>query len=136
MILLLVNAVAGCGETVDDLPRRGISGTITLDGAPMEGGTISFAPDGTPRPNPVTAGAVIRAGEYAIETAKGLTPGDYRVSINSQRKGAGASKAPGPGERKGASKEPIPARYNSSTSLKASVTADGPTKFDYEITSH
>jgi hypothetical protein len=134
--LVLVFAVAGCRESDDELPRRAIAGKVTFDGKPLEGGMISFTPDGAGRESPVSVGAVIRQGSYAIEAAKGPTPGSYRVSIVSQAKGAAVSAAPGPEDRKAVAKESIPARYNTASTLKADVTKGGPTTFDFELSSN
>jgi hypothetical protein len=134
---LLAAAIAGCGADADELPRRAVSGTITLDGQPLEAGMISFVPDGPGQQNPVTAGAVIRQGAYSIDADKGLTPGNYRVSIISEAKSTKPKdgRGPGPGELKAATKEPIPARYNTRTKLEAEVKIDGSTTFNYELTS-
>ena len=37
-------ALLGCGGAEDDLPRQAISGTVTLDGKPLEAGSITFDP--------------------------------------------------------------------------------------------
>jgi hypothetical protein len=97
---------------------------------------ISFAPLGNGAARPVSVGAVIRDGNYSIERTQGPVPGSYRVAIMSEGGDPATSEvAPGPGELKTARKEPIPARYNASTTLKADVTEGGSNAFDYELTS-
>jgi hypothetical protein len=134
--LILALAAAGCGAPDDELPRQAVSGRITLDGKPLERGMISFAPLGGGGASPVSVGAVIREGSYSIARAGGPVPGSYRVAIISEG-GApeAADAAPGPGELKSARKEPIPARYNAATTLKADVVKGGSNTFDYELTS-
>lgn len=134
--LVLVLAAAGCAATEDTLPRQSVSGQVTLDGKPLARGMISFVPAGDGGAGPVSVGAVISEGSYAIARAEGPVPGSYRVSILSEggaREVAGA--APGPGELKSARKEPIPARYNAATTLKADVAVGGPNTFNFELTS-
>ena len=109
-LILALAAAAGCAAPEDNLPRQAVSGKVTLDGKPLESGMISFAPSGDGGAGPVSVGAVIREGSYAIARAEGPVPGSYRVSILSEGGAAeSAGAAPGPGELKSARKEPIPA---------------------------
>src|SRR5688500_13010891 len=62
----LMLLLAGCGADSD---RGAVSGTVTLDGKPVENGSISFVPiEGTQSPS---AGAVIGNGTYEIPRDKG-----------------------------------------------------------------
>ncbi|MGD9853519.1 MAG: hypothetical protein AB7U20_01075 [Planctomycetaceae bacterium] len=59
--------------------RVAVWGDVTHEGAPVEEGTISFAPaSGT---NGFAAGGGIRAGEYSIVRSDGPTQGTYTVRI-------------------------------------------------------
>jgi len=51
-------------------------GTVSLDGQPVDGGVILFAPSSDPQGKRVSADIV--GGKY---TARGLAPGSYRVEI-------------------------------------------------------
>jgi hypothetical protein len=51
-----------------------VSGSVTLDGAPIEDGTISFQPDGEGAP----AGGKITKGQYSV---KGVSTGRNRVHV-------------------------------------------------------
>ena len=76
-ILLGVVCVAtGCG------PRVRIEGTVTLDGAPVDGGTISFFQGTGAGSDKGNAGIV--NGKYQVtgDRAKNLTPGSYTVQIH------------------------------------------------------
>src|SRR5262249_58411829 len=75
-------ARGGCGPAaVDDLPRQAVWGKVTLDGQPLEQGTITFTPaTGSPTPGMVS----ITGGSYSIPQAQGLVPGPYKVSILSK----------------------------------------------------
>src|SRR4051794_15882853 len=73
-------ALAGCGGATDSLPREAVSGTVTLDGRPLESASIAFDPEGG-NAHPTAAGAVINNGAYSIARSDGPTPGRYRVAI-------------------------------------------------------
>ncbi len=66
MILL-----SGCGDGW--IPVRG---TVTLDGKPVDDGSVSFQP---PDGNGPTAGASVKAGQFEVLT--GLKPGTYKVTV-------------------------------------------------------
>lgn len=66
----LLGAVVGCGSA----SQATATGSVTLDGKPIENGTISFVPaDG----QSATAGGRIENGQYSVE----LLPGAKRVEI-------------------------------------------------------
>src|SRR5690606_38899279 len=70
--------ISGCGPG-NPLGRKAVSGTVTLDGAPVQQGSISFQPthgEGT------SSGAMILGGKYSIEAVDGLADGTYLVQIN------------------------------------------------------
>ena len=151
--------LCGCGSAwVDDLPRQAVSGRVTLDGAPLAEGTISFRPT-TDLPTP--AMVTIHQGSYSLPRAQGLVPGSYEVAIVGSETATPAEKAfddpPGPATRKqteatdrmqrakkfgsptgtgGTSSSPsIPARYNTATTLAAEVKKGGSNSFNFALTS-
>jgi len=69
----------GCGGS--DVDRVGVSGTVTLDGRPLESGAILLRPKGA---DP-SAGTQIEGGRFTIARRDGPSPGDYRVDIRSFR---------------------------------------------------
>jgi len=89
----------GCGKH-----ESSITGTVTLDGAPLSRGTVTF--------HPKTEGAAAYAridaeGNYTVKTGdqEGLKPGKYVATVV-------ATAPPGPGESETAvGKLLIPARY-------------------------
>lgn len=134
---LTAAAFSGCaGGSADDLDRQNVYGNVTLDGAPLAKGIISFDPaEGSP--GTVSAGGVVTDGSYNIDRAHGLTPGKYRVSIKSagHDDGIDPTAAPGaPPPRKKAAKDPIPAEYNTQSTLTAEV-GSGATKVDFDLKS-
>ncbi|MBN2292073.1 MAG: carboxypeptidase regulatory-like domain-containing protein [Pirellulales bacterium] len=112
--LLLVTALTGCGGS----DRGPVSGTVTVDGRPLEYGVISFRPaQGNPAPG---SGGVVTDGNFQIPAIKGLRPGDYIVSIAAFKKtGRMVSDFPGGPKRP----ERIPLPIKESDQLKARIGA-------------
>ena len=80
LLLVTCGLIIGCGSK----PAT-VSGTITLDGHPVEGsrelyGTVSFYPTGGGAP---AIGIIGSGGSYSVETGSqaGLAPGSYRVAV-------------------------------------------------------
>ena len=133
-VLALVGA--GCGG--DGLPRQSISGTVTLDGRPLESGAIAFQP-ASPDGGGIAVGAIVRGGSFTLSRSEGPTPGNYRVAITSPREGKPTAKTqsaqPGDGDAPPAV-EAIPANYNAATTLTAEVKAGGGNSFEFPLKSH
>ena len=134
---LALAGLVGCGGASDSLPRQAVSGSVTLDGKPLEAGSITFDPVDEGKAGAVNAGALISGGSYSIPRDKGLTPGAYRVSVvaASGKKNAPTSEAPGAPPRKKAGKATIPAKYNSRSTLQAEVKADASPSFNFDLKS-
>ncbi len=135
LVLLIGFLSSGCSEG-DELPREAVSGTVTLDGTPLEKGSIQFSPvAGNPGAS-IEGGGLITAGKFSIPKNPGLVPGNYQVAIY-----AGGSKGGAKGEKRpetggpAPSKEAIPAKYNARTELKEEVKKGGPNDFKFELTS-
>lgn len=128
-LALVVGPLSGC-DSGDGLPRLAVSGTVSLGGTPVKDGTIQFSPVDPNMKHPVTGGAPIIDGKYAIAKDVGLVPGAYTVSIFS----ASSVIEPGetPGSAKALPKEAIPAKYNTQSTLKAEVKS-GSTTFDFQL---
>lgn len=124
--------IGGCGAD-DPLGRRAVSGSVTLDGAPLAEGSISFQPT---QESTTSSGAMIEQGKYAISRDKGLPKGKYRVVINAVKPGTGMHLPEGkaPGEEVGTPPvELIPADWNTRSKHFVEVTASGPVQFTHEI---
>jgi hypothetical protein len=131
-LLLGVNLV-GCGR--DGLPREAVSGTVSLNGQPLETGIITFVPQDPD--TPTQGGTTIAGGAYEIPRAQGLVPGKYKVIISS---GEGSEEKPvedlselGPGMPPEPAEEAIPSQYSGNTVLEASVTAGGRNQFEFTL---
>ncbi len=134
---LIVSGVnMGCGSNGPQ--RAAVSGTVTVDGATLEEGVISFLPMGETK-GP-TSGARIIGGKYTIPAVSGPVLGMHRVEITARRKarqtlpiGKASSDA---GTESSASEETlnqfIPPNYNSKSTLTFDVKA-GKNEFDIPL---
>jgi hypothetical protein len=129
LILVLLISLAGCGAKSD---RLEITGTVTLDGVPLDEGSIRFTSMGEKK---ISSGALVQQGEYHIPRETGLTVGAYHVEIT-----APDTKAPPvmvqvvPGKR-GMPTQPdrIPPEYNVNSKQKVDVSEDGDNHFVFDI---
>jgi hypothetical protein len=134
--VLAVLPSGGCGDATGG--RQEISGTVTLQGVPLDEGVIEFFPVGDSSPNNIAtkSGALIKDGKYFIPKDKGLIPGKYKVVITAgDRKTPDlpADAPPGPTPATVLSRERIPADYNERSKQFVEVTKEGPHRFDYAI---
>ncbi len=136
LLALLIFLVVGCGGGSDGLAREAIRGTVSLDGKPLPEGLIQLIPTSSQGGNP--SGGSIKDGNFSIEKAQGLVPGEYRVVINSSKRehatANAADEAPGVVNQTGGPKDLIPVRYNANSMLKAEVKAGTSNTFDFPLT--
>jgi hypothetical protein len=125
-------AIVGCGGEVD--PTLPVSGTVTLNGKPVQHGDIEF---GGKVQNGLRRGAMIVNGKYQTAPMQGLVPGEYIVRIFSvpvQANSANSEALPGDEELgPAASRDLIPPEYNMRSKQSVTVTAEGPNVFDFDI---
>ena len=133
LVLALIGPglLCGCRDS-NPLGRKAISGTVTLDGAPLKQGSINFQPM---QHGGVSSGAVIADGKFAIAAEKGLPKGKYRVVINAAEAGSGGAAAEMPGDIAPAPKELVPANYNVQSELTAQVGDEKTCEFKYDLKS-
>jgi hypothetical protein len=127
--LLLVLVLAGCARNG---PERGsVSGSVYLDGQPLESGSINFYPQ-VPGP---TAGSAIEKGEFAIDVDRGPVVGINRVEIRGNRKSGRKVPHPmSPGTMIDELVEAVPAEFNSASTLTWEIKA-GHNERTFEVTS-
>lgn len=131
-LIAVGSLTCGCGG--DNAGRLPIKGQVTLDGQPLERGSIAFVPEEGKAS--FSAGATITQGAYEIDRAKGLPPGTYKVVINAVKKtGKKVSNpldanAPPHDEEV----EAVPEKYNKKSALKADVKTDT-RELDFSLTS-
>jgi hypothetical protein len=129
----------GCGEGGDALPREPVTGRVTLDGQPLDGGSISFSPADPGQANSVSVGARIAAGSYSMRRADGPTPGKYRVAILGDEEATAppTDEAPGPMPKRSArqpvKESKVPGKYNTKSTLTADVKAGESNTFDFDL---
>jgi len=116
-----------------------VSGTITLDGEPISGGTIIFQPV-NPDPSGVNSGMQVQIlnGRYSLIGAQGLLPGDYRVKLQCQRVIDKNTKQDYTGNTDDASAftviDVIPEQFNTKSEIIFTVEEKkGAKTFDYDV---
>lgn len=118
-------SLTGCGGSGGPATYT-VSGTVTLDGAPVPTGKIAFRdPEGAV----ASAGGDITDGQFTIKSQ----PGRKQVEITAHRE-TGEFDESNPGEKIPLREQYIPARYNSETTLEEEVQA-GSNQFTFELTS-
>lgn len=128
--LVLLPCCAGCSE--NGPPRVPVSGRVSIDGKPLEQGTILFVPElGTPGPK---SGAEIVKGEFALDGEQGPGIGKLRVKIQNSRD-ANAARYDRPPELIEQSPTPIPNRYNSHSELVIETSETEDNFFEFKLTS-
>ncbi|WP_169976909.1 hypothetical protein [Tautonia rosea] len=133
-LLALTISVAGCGGG-DGLDRQAVTGTVTLDGQPLETGLITFDP-ASATAETSTATEIVN-GTYTFSSQTGPVPGEYRVVINSS---GGEMVEPPAGQAPGDTylpppEEKVPRKYNSQTTLTATVASGSNEPINFELTS-
>jgi len=124
--------IAGCSsQNYEGAQRFAVSGKVTVEGTPVDVGTISFLPAGSEQR---VAGGTIADGVYAVEEDMGPNGGPYKVEIHWHKKTGKQYMDRDAGEMYDERKEGLPARYHTSTELTAEVTAKQ-TTFDFDLQS-
>lgn len=123
-VAMLCLCCTGCGEgTPSDTPDLGrVSGIVTLDGNPLANVTVTFEPE-TGKPS---FGGTDESGHYELVYSKseqGAKIGQHTVRVTTPTEGP-----------EDAGKDPIPAKYNTKSTLKKEVKA-GTNEVNLELTS-
>lgn len=113
------------------MDRAAVSGTVTLDGKPLETGSILFTPEGL---GP-TAGGEIENGRYDLSRELGPSPGPYRVQIQSWRPAGRAIRDEATGTTEQNLVSIIPRRYNERSELKVAIEQGTENTFDFALES-
>ncbi|MCA9038335.1 MAG: hypothetical protein KDA91_24590 [Planctomycetaceae bacterium] len=80
-MILCISLFTGCSDKVAGPVRAAVAGTVTVDGAPLEEGTVVFVPtEGTSGPR-VTVSVV--DGRFEAAPEHGPVVGQHRVEIQS-----------------------------------------------------
>ena len=117
-----------CSESVTG---EAVSGTVTLNGEPLEEGQILF----TPLQAGQAANAEIKAGRYEIPENRGPSPGKYRVEIRAYEDTGQTERDEVTGSAEPILKPIVPPRDNRDSELEAEVVEGGENTFDFELQS-
>ncbi|PHS05447.1 MAG: hypothetical protein COA78_15280 [Blastopirellula sp.] len=122
---LFALSLTGCGgaPTYD---TGLVTGTITLDGSPLEGARVEFYPEGGSSSNGMTDAS----GKYELKYTKstmGAVPGSHSVSITTYDSGDPDSEPP-----IAAVPEKVPTKYNTESKLNADVVL-GPNEHNFDL---
>lgn len=80
--LLCVVGIVGCTEDTDRPETVRVTGTVTLNGDPLEGALVAFSPKGGT--GNAAAGTTDASGKYTLttfESGDGAVPGTYMVGV-------------------------------------------------------
>lgn len=120
---------AGCGGGPEGPALHEVTGTVTLDGEPVEDGRIQFREQEGDRQ---AFSGTITNGEYSLEAE----PGRMDVQIYASRIIPGKFDTSNPDDDPQPVGEMyIPEKYNSRTTLTAEVSASGDNNIPFELTS-
>ena len=123
-LMLVGVGMAGCGSGGS---QADLSGEVTLDGVPIEQGSILLVPSDPSKGT--TAGGEIKAGKYSLTGKQSPGVGSYKVEIHANKKsGRQVQKSFGkPGELEDELMEAVAAKYNKQTTLVVDVKPGGGT---------
>lgn len=124
-LLGILASTVGCGDA--NMGR--VHGTVTLDGQPLDGAMVTFAPaEGGGRP---AAGRTDNRGRYQLvfsRDARGAMVGPHTVSISTY------SEVPGEDGNDQVIPERVPAQYNVNSDLTRNVER-GSNEFNFDLQS-
>ncbi len=134
LCLIALMAIAGCsgGDKYDRLP---FSGTVTLDGQPLESGYIIFVPKSG---QPTQSTGMINGGKFEVPKQAGTVAGKYSVAIFSGADSSANSAAAGTPEAELAAKkskgERVPRKYNVESELTVEIEPGKANVFPFDLT--
>lgn len=124
---MVLTSMVGCSGTSDDQPALGlVTGGVSLDGQPVSGAIVDFAP-ASGRPS---TGITDDLGRFELDysdTEKGAILGQHTVRISTHRYVA---------QEDGSTteiQETIPAKFNTESTLSATVEA-GENDLSFDLT--
>ena len=126
LLTICLSALLGCGDAPDNL--SGVSGTVKLDGQPLEGALVEFTPQGEGSPS---YGKTDAQGKYELAFNRdhnGAVIGQHQVRISTYNAGSPDDDPPTQ-----SSPEKVPAKYNVKSELTKTVeSGDNSIDFDLE----
>jgi hypothetical protein len=122
--------VTGCNRGYEGDRRFPLSGTVRVDGQPIDAGTISFIP--TDHRQQKVSGGPISNGVYSVEELSGANGGQYRIEIHWYKKTGRMATDPVTGDPYEERAEGLPDRFHKNSELTAEVSP-GKTTFDFDL---
>jgi hypothetical protein len=123
---LLLLTLLGCSSD----GRLAVSGTVTLDGKPLEKAAISFQPAAGSEGH--SAGGQITNGKFLLPADHGLKPGKYFVTVQAFKETGRMVVDPQFGIKV---PEQVMVECKEAGKLEATVTAGAANQFDFRLTS-
>jgi hypothetical protein len=117
----------GCTE--GETERVPISGKITLDNQPIDGGTILFLPQ---EKGKIKTGATIEEGQYILDEDEGPQAGQHRVEIYWAKKTGRQIPSNDPPNMMDETREVVPGKYNQQSVLTVEIKP-GENTFDLDL---
>lgn len=154
LLMITLVALAGCGGSSGFPKTYPVTGTVKLNGKPIDGAMVTFQME-SGKENAI--GTTDKNGEFSLSMFRpgdGAVPGKYKVAIKKEDAAPVATNAPPPGqigsaelpadyappvESKGGGggkkKSEIPEKYanNATSGLIATVSDSQTNKFDFEL---
>lgn len=133
LLLLASITFLGCGTGESVTP---VTGTVTVDGQPLDGASISFLPEAGTKAGVGGSAKSDSSGKYSVKTAKGsdgLPPGKYTITVTKSEL-KDPSLAEGGGVTEADLIHYVPKKYNSPETSGLSTTVDtSPHTFDIKL---
>jgi hypothetical protein len=132
---VMLASALGCSEAPKLVP---VTGVVKLNGKPLAGATVAFSPvakAGEINAGDGSAGKTNDSGEFNLSTSHGVPGaivGKHKVRIFALSPQVGSGEPPRSGWPL---VNKVPARYNEESTLTFEVTAPGPNKADFDLTS-
>jgi hypothetical protein len=117
-------ALVGCGKS-----RVPVQGTVTINGAAMDLGMITFVPE---NPDQTGVGGKVSNGKFSLDATRGPFPGKHRVQISWAKK-TGRRVPNGEGGMQDELAEALPAKFNKNTELTTTISS-GSNTVDFNLT--
>jgi hypothetical protein len=125
----LLHCLGGCAKSGrPEPPRYPVSGTVTLDGTPLEDGAILFL---SPELGLIDR-VPIQQGRFQGAAAAGKRRVEFSIVREMPFTGVPMPGIPAP---KTVPTQILPARYHAESTLSADVVPGGPNAFTFELTS-
>ena len=137
IVLLAASAALLTGCDSYGLQRAAVSGSVNLDGKPLETGVIRFVPSGDTK-GPV-AQATVHEGQYSLARDHGPVVGQHRIEIEAidhfgfELDDEAAYAQHMKTKRRRLPPNPVPKQYNRDSKLSRQVTSTEDQQFDFEL---